>query len=137
MIWLIVFMAGVSWLIVFVITILSGFPRLFYPFRGFWNRLILQDIFGYDKYSGITSEYAIRGTYCDLVILDSHKKISFLIEVKAVSVALNDAHIKQALDYGANAGVNWVLLTNAETWMIYKIKLGNRLTKNLYRNSAH
>jgi hypothetical protein len=32
-------MAGVSWLIVFATTILSGFPRLFYPFRGFWNRL--------------------------------------------------------------------------------------------------
>jgi hypothetical protein len=67
---------------------------------------ILQDIFGYDKYSDITSEYAIRGTYCDLAILDSHKKIRFLIEVKAISVALNDNHIKQALDYGANAGVN-------------------------------
>lgn len=27
---------------------------------------ILADIFGYDKYSEITSEHAIRGTYCDL-----------------------------------------------------------------------
>jgi hypothetical protein len=92
---------------------------------------ILQDIFGYDKYSDITSEYAIRGTYCDLAILDDHKKISFLIEVKAVSVALNDNHIKQALDYGANAGVNWVLLTNAETWMLYKIKFGQPIDKEL------
>jgi hypothetical protein len=92
---------------------------------------ILQDVFGYDKYSDITSEYAIRGTYCDLAILDSHKKISFLIEVKAISVALNDTHIKQALDYGANAGVNWVLLTNAETWMLYKIKFGKPIDKEL------
>jgi predicted type IV restriction endonuclease len=92
---------------------------------------ILQDIFGYDKYSDITSEYAIRGTYCDLAILDTHKKIRFLIEVKAISVALNDNHIKQALDYGANAGVNWVLLTNAETWMLYKIKFGKPIDKEL------
>jgi hypothetical protein len=28
-------MAGASWLIVFPTTILSGFPRLFYHFRGF------------------------------------------------------------------------------------------------------
>jgi hypothetical protein len=76
---------------------------------------ILQDIFGYDKYSEITSEYAIRGTYCDLAIIDAHKKIRFLVEVKSVSVALNDNHIKQAVDYGSNAGVNWVILTNAET----------------------
>lgn len=27
---------------------------------------MLSDIFGYDKYSDLTSEYAIRGTYCDL-----------------------------------------------------------------------
>ncbi|MDR2039052.1 MAG: type I restriction enzyme HsdR N-terminal domain-containing protein [Bacteroidales bacterium] len=92
---------------------------------------ILQDIFGYDKYSDITSEYAIKGTYCDLAILDVHKKIGFLIEVKAISVALNDNHIKQALDYGANAGVNWVLLTNAETWMLYKIKFGKPIDKEL------
>jgi hypothetical protein len=92
---------------------------------------ILQDIFGYDKYSDITSEYAIRGTYCDLAILDDHKKIKFLVEVKAVSVTLNDSHIKQALDYGANAGVNWVILTNAETWMLYKIKFGKPIDKEL------
>lgn len=91
----------------------------------------LQDIFGYDKYKEVTSEYAIKGTYCDLAIVDSHKKIKFLIEVKAVSVALNDNHVKQAIDYGANAGVNWVILTNAERWIIYKIKFGKPIDKEL------
>jgi predicted type IV restriction endonuclease len=92
---------------------------------------ILQDIFGYDKYAELTSEYSIKGTYCDLAIIDSHKKIKFLIEVKAVSVALNDSHVKQAIDYGANAGVNWVILTNAERWIIYKIKFGQPIDKEL------
>jgi predicted type IV restriction endonuclease len=92
---------------------------------------IFQDIFGYDKYADITSEYSIRGTYCDLAILNDHKKIEFLVEAKAVSVALNDNHIKQALDYGANAGVNWVVLTNAEIWMLYKIKFGKPIDKEL------
>ena len=27
---------------------------------------ILSEIFGYDKYNEVTSEYAIKGTYCDL-----------------------------------------------------------------------
>jgi predicted type IV restriction endonuclease len=92
---------------------------------------ILQDVFGYDKYADITSEYAIRGTYCDLAILDDRKKIKFIVEVKGVSVTLNDNHIKQALDYGANAGVNWILLTNAETWMLYRIKFGKPIDKEL------
>jgi predicted type IV restriction endonuclease len=59
------------------------------------------------------------------------QKIRFLVEVKAVSVALNENHIKQALDYGANAGVNWVILTNAEMWMLYKIKFGKPIDKEL------
>ena len=29
---------------------------------------MLAEVFGYEKYSEITSEYAIRGTYCDLAI---------------------------------------------------------------------
>jgi hypothetical protein len=93
---------------------------------------ILQDIFLYDKYTEVTSEYAIRGTYCDLAIITPNThKIRFLIEVKAVPVALNDNHTKQAVDYGANAGVNWVILTNAERWMIYKIKFGKPIDKEL------
>jgi len=91
---------------------------------------ILEAIFGYDKYSEITSEYAIRGTYCDLAIVDG-KKIKFLIEVKAVSITLNESHLKQALNYGATAGVNWVVLTNSENWIIYKIKFGKPIDKEL------
>jgi len=29
---------------------------------------MLSEIFGYDKYSEVTSEHAIRGTFCDLAI---------------------------------------------------------------------
>jgi predicted type IV restriction endonuclease len=92
---------------------------------------ILTDIFGYDKYAEITSEYAIRQTYCDLAIIDSNKKVRFLIEVKGVSIMLNDNHVKQAVDYGANSGVNWVILTNGEEWKIYKIIFGKPIEKEL------
>jgi predicted type IV restriction endonuclease len=40
-------------------------------------------------------------------------------------------HTKQAVDYGSNAGVNWVILTNGERWMIYKIKFGKPIDKEL------
>jgi predicted type IV restriction endonuclease len=53
------------------------------------------------------------------------------IEVKTVSVTLNDNHIKQAIDYGANAGVTWIPLTNAESWQLYKIKFGKPIDKEL------
>jgi len=81
---------------------------------------MLADIFGYDKYSELTSEYAIRGTYCDLAIkLDA--KLSTLIEVKAVGIDLKEQHVKQAVDYAANQGVDWVLLTNGIRWCVYHV----------------
>lgn len=81
---------------------------------------MLSEIFGYDKYSEITSEFAIRGTYCDLAIkLDG--ALQTLIEVKAIGIDLKDAHVKQAVDYAANKGVDWVLLTNGITWRVYRI----------------
>ena len=81
---------------------------------------MLADIFGYDKYSELTSEYAIRGTYCDLAIkLDA--KLSTLIEVKAIGIELKESHVKQAVDYAANQGVDWVLLTNGVRWCVYHV----------------
>ena len=81
---------------------------------------MLSEVFGYDKYSEITSEYAIRGTYCDLAIkLDG--SLQTLIEVKAIGLELKDAHVKQAVDYAANQGVDWVMLTNGITWRVYHV----------------
>lgn len=58
---------------------------------------MLADVFGYDKYTEVTSEYAIRGTYCDLATrIDG--VLQALIEVKAIGLDLKDAHSKQAVD---------------------------------------
>jgi hypothetical protein len=44
---------------------------------------MLSEVFGYDKYSEITSECSIRGTWCDLAIkIDG--AIEYLIEVKDI-----------------------------------------------------
>ncbi len=81
----------------------------------------LADVFGYDKYTELTSEYAIRGTYCDLAIkLDG--KLTTLIEVKAIGIDLRDNHVKQAIDYAANQGVDWVLLTTGLRWCVYHVQ---------------
>jgi hypothetical protein len=75
---------------------------------------MLNDLFGYDKYTEVTSEFAIKGNYCDLAIkLDG--ALATLIEVKAVGLDLKDSHVIQAVNYAANQGTNWVLLANAET----------------------
>jgi hypothetical protein len=81
---------------------------------------ILSDILGFDKYTDITTEYAIRGTYCDLA-LKINGKVSILLEAKAIGIELKDPHVKQAVDYAANQGIEWVILTNSVTWRIYKV----------------
>jgi predicted type IV restriction endonuclease len=82
---------------------------------------IFGDVLGYDKYLEVTSELAIRGTYCDLA-LRVEDKVQFLIEAKAIGIDLKDSHMKQACDYGANHGVQWVVLTNGIEWKIYRIR---------------
>jgi hypothetical protein len=91
---------------------------------------MLAEVFGYDKYSEVTSEFAIRGTYCDLAInLDG--TLQTLIEVKAVGLDLKDSHAKQAVDYAANQGVDWVLLTNGVSWRVYHIIFAKPIDQEL------
>jgi predicted type IV restriction endonuclease len=91
---------------------------------------MLSEIFGYDKYSEITSETAIRGTWCDLAIkLDN--EIQFLLEVKAIGLELKDSHTKQAIDYSANKGTEWVVLTNGEHWRVYKVTFSKPINHEL------
>jgi hypothetical protein len=81
---------------------------------------ILSDVLGYDKYLEVTSEHAIRGTYCDLAI-KLEGKLRLLIEVKAIGIQLAEKHTKQAVDYATNQGLDWVALTNGIRWMLYRI----------------
>ncbi len=81
---------------------------------------LLSDMFGFDKYAEVTSEHAIRGTYCDLAI-KIEGKLKLLVEVKAIGLALTDRHIKQAVDYAANQGLDWVVLTNSISWRLFRV----------------
>ena len=49
-------------------------------------------------------------------------KIEYLIEVKAIGLSLKENHLRQALGYGANNGIPWVVLTNGLVWELYRIK---------------
>jgi hypothetical protein len=91
---------------------------------------MLSEIFGFDKYSEITSECAIRGTWCDLGIkIDG--AFQYLLEVKAIGLELKDSHTRQAVDYSANQGTDWVILTNGETWRVYKVTFTKPIDQEL------
>lgn len=91
---------------------------------------IMAEVFGYDKYTEITSEFAVKKTYCDLAIkLNGQPKL--LLEAKAAGLNLKEQHIKQAVDYGSNSGIEWVILTNSVHWMVYKIIFGKPVVSEL------
>ena len=81
---------------------------------------IMADVLGYDKYMDLTTEFAIRSTFCDLAVKIGDK-VQFLVEVKAIGIDLKESHIKQAVDYAANKGIDWTILTNGQIWHVYKI----------------
>lgn len=89
---------------------------------------MLADMFGYDKYTEITTEFAIRSTYVDLAVKLGNE-VRFLIEVKAIGGPLKDNHVKQAVDYAANQGIEWVVLTNGWNWQIYKVQFSQPIDK--------
>lgn len=81
---------------------------------------IFESVLGYDKFTEITSEFAIKKTFCDLAIkLDG--EVRLLIEVKAAGIELKEQHMQQAVNYGSNSGLEWVVLTNGVIWKVYKI----------------
>lgn len=81
---------------------------------------MLTDMMGYDEYSEITAEYQHKGTYRDLAIKIGDT-IHFIIEVKSIGSTLKDSHLQQAVDYAANQGIDWVMLTNGVNWEVHKV----------------
>jgi predicted type IV restriction endonuclease len=54
-----------------------------------------------------------------------------LVEAKAIGSSLKDNHVKQAIDYGANNGIEWVVLTNGVSWQVYKVHFKQPIDKSL------
>jgi hypothetical protein len=44
-----------------------------------------------------------------------------LVEVKALSFELSEKHLRQTINYGANEGIEYALLTNGKNFEFYKI----------------
>ncbi len=81
---------------------------------------MLSDVFGYDKFLEITSEHEIKSTYCDKAI-KVEGKLVLLVEIKPIGSDMKDSYIRQATDYAAKQGVDWVVLTNGVVWRTYKM----------------
>ncbi len=80
----------------------------------------LKDILGFVGLDEIKTEYMIRGTYADYVVQIKGKRY-FIVEVKEMSIELSSKHLRQVINYAANEGVDWALLTNGKNFELYKV----------------
>ncbi|MDD3926935.1 MAG: type I restriction enzyme HsdR N-terminal domain-containing protein [bacterium] len=81
-----------------------------------------EDVLGYDPFSEITREQAIKSTYVDIA-LKTGDEVKMLVEANAAGIGLKEAHTQQAQNYAANKGIPWVLLTNGCQFILYKVHL--------------
>ncbi len=58
-------------------------------------------------------------------------KTPLLIECKAIALDLKDDYVRQATNYAADSGIEWVILTNGILWKIYHITFGKPIDKEL------
>jgi len=88
---------------------------------------VLCDVLGYDKYSDLTTEYAVKGEFADYGIRFEHQVVAF-IEVKRCTTTLTLRHLRQVEMYAVNEGVEWLILTNGGAWQVYHLQPGLPVT---------
>lgn len=81
---------------------------------------LLTTVFGYKAIEEIKTEYMIRGTYADYMVQIKGNR-HFLVEVKALTLALSEKHLRQVISYGANEGVDYAVLTNGREIHLHRI----------------
>lgn len=88
------------------------------------TRLLVTDFLceglGYDKYEDLTTEYAVRGEFADYGVRIDKQLIAF-IEVKRAAQKLSARHLRQVETYAVKEGLEWILLTNGQTWRAYHV----------------
>jgi hypothetical protein len=78
------------------------------------------EIFGYDKYSEITSDFDIKNT-SGVLAVENDKKLAFLIEVYPIKFDMNTILNIQLNGYGHYQGMDRVIVTNGIYWKVFNI----------------
>jgi predicted type IV restriction endonuclease len=81
---------------------------------------VLTEVLGWDKYSDVSTEYQVRGEFADYA-LRVDGQLFAMIEVKRAAQKLSERHLRQVESYGLREGADWLILTNATVWKVYRL----------------
>lgn len=87
-------------------------------------KAILGDILGFDPFFEVTGEYSVKGQFADFAV-KIEDQVRVFVEVKAIETKLEEKHLFQVIGYAANHGIEWAVLTNGDTWRIYRLFAGD------------
>lgn len=87
---------------------------------------ILSELLGWNQYENITAEQMISSRYADYVLKTEDEEIA-VIEVKAIGLKLKESHLNQARLYAIDEGIEWIVLTNGDTWNLYHMDASKKI----------
>lgn len=98
-------------------------------------KAMLGDMLGYDPFFDVTAEISIRGGAGDYAVL-AEERLRYIVSVKAANVTPDAMHLLKLNGNAAPPYVDWILLTNADVWSIYRLGVGtDRHAEQVFQTS--
>jgi len=81
----------------------------------------LSDLFGFDRYSEVTSELDNREAVYDFAI-HSSGSVGMLVRVSPIGTAPDDRYLLATAQHALLNGVEWIVLTNGIGWQVHHVE---------------
>lgn len=82
---------------------------------------LLSDLFGFDRYTEVTSELANREAVYDFAI-HSGGSAAMLVRVSPIGTAPDDRYLLATAQHALLHGVEWIILTNGIGWQVHHVE---------------
>ena len=82
---------------------------------------LLSDLFGFDRYSEVTSELDNREAVYDFAI-HSGGAVAMLVRVSPICAAPDDRYLLATAQHALLHGVEWIILTNGIGWQVHHVE---------------
>ena len=82
---------------------------------------LLSDLFGFDRYSEVTSELDNREAVYDFAIR-SGDSLAMLVRVSPICSAPDDRYLLATAQHALLHGVEWIVLTNGIGWQVHHVE---------------
>jgi hypothetical protein len=79
----------------------------------------LFEIFGHRRSPEVTPRHVNGEAYIDISTIAF--SLPFLLETKAIGLPFNDEYLNQAASRAYKKSLEWLVLTNGQTWRVYKV----------------